>query len=65
MNMNKEKALRLYTSQLYWLKELVNELPDPEERLATSKELSYVALVASNINLKLEDIEDLALEQED
>lgn len=63
--MNKEKALRLYTSQLYWLKELVNELPDPEERLATSKELSYVALVASNINLKLEDIEDLALEQED
>lgn len=54
--MNKEKALRLYTSQLYWLKELVNELPDPEERLATSKELSYVALVASNINLKLEDI---------
>lgn len=63
--MNKEKALRLYTSQLYWLKELVNELPDPEERLAISKELSYVALVASNINLHLADIEDLAIEQED
>lgn len=51
--MNKEKALGLYTSSLYWLKELVNELPDPEERLATSKELS-------NVNSNLE----LAQEQE-
>lgn len=58
--MNKEKALGLYTSSLYWLKELVNELPDPEERLATSKELSYVALVALNVNSNLE----LAQEQE-
>lgn len=60
----KERALRLYTSSLYWLKELVNRLPDPEERLATSKELSYIALVALSVNSKLEDIEELAQEQE-
>lgn len=54
--MNKEKALGLYTSSLYWLKELVNELPDPEERLATSNELSYVALVALSVNSHLADI---------
>lgn len=61
MNKEKEVALELYTSSLYWLKALVNELPDPEERLATSKELSYVALVALSVNSNLE----LALEQED
>lgn len=60
--MNKEEELGLYTSSLYWLKALVNELPDPEERLATPEELSYVALVALSVNLKLEE---LAQEQED
>lgn len=59
--MNKEVALELYTSSLYWLKALVNELPDPEERLATSKELSYVALVALSVNSNLDE---LAQEQE-
>ena len=61
MNKEKEVALELYTSSLYWLKALVNELPDPEERLATSKELSYVALVALSVNSNLDE---LAQEQE-
>lgn len=62
--MNKEEALGLYTSSLYWLKALVNELPDPEERLATSKELSYIALTALTVNSNLEEVEELAQEQE-
>ena len=63
--MNKEEALGFYTSSLYWLRALVNELPNPEERLATSKELSHVALVALSVNSHLEDVaEEMAKEKE-
>lgn len=65
MNPTKEELLYWYKSSLSWLKETVNELPDPEERLATSKELSHVAWIALGVNANLEHVEEFEQKQKE
>lgn len=60
----KEELLYLYKSSLSWLKKMVNELPEPEERLLTTKELAAVAWYALGVNAHLEDIEEYEQKQE-
>ncbi len=60
----KEELLYWYKSSLSWLKKMVNELPEPEERLLTTKELAAVAWYALGINAHLEDIEEYEQKQE-
>lgn len=60
----KEELLYWYKSSLSWLKKMVDELPEPEERLATTKELAAVAWYALGINAHLEDIEEFEQKQD-
>lgn len=60
----KEDLLFRYEHSLSWLKELVDELPEPEKRLATTKELATVAWYALGVNAYLEDIEEFEKKQE-
>lgn len=60
----KEDLLYWYNSSLSWLKEMVDELPDSKERLATTKELANVAWYALSVNAHLEDIEEFEQKQE-
>lgn len=60
----KEELLYWYKSSLSWLKKMVNELPEPEERLLTTKELAAVAWYALGVNAHLEDIEEFEQKQE-
>ena len=60
----KEELLYWYKSSLSWLKKMVNELPEPEERLLTTKELAAVAWYALGVNAHLEDIEEFEQKQD-
>jgi hypothetical protein len=60
----KEELLYWYKHSLSWLKETVDELPEPEERLATTKELAAVAWYALGVNAHLEGIEEFEQKQE-
>ena len=60
----KEDLLFRYEHSLSWLKELVDELPEPGERLATTKELATVAWYALGVNAYLADIEEFEQKQE-
>lgn len=59
----KEELLYWYKHSLSWLKEMVNELPEPDERLATTKELAAVAWYALGVNAHLEDVEEFEQKQ--
>ncbi|WP_302187844.1 hypothetical protein [uncultured Lactobacillus sp.] len=65
MNPTKEELLYWYKSSLSWLKKTVSELPEPEERLVTLKELSHVAWIALGVNAHLEDIEKFEQKQKE
>lgn len=60
----KEDLLFRYTHSLSSFKEMVSELPEPEERLATTKELAKAAWYALGVNAYLEDIEEFEQKQE-
>lgn len=64
MNRTKEDLLFSYKRSLSSFKELVSELPEPEERLATTKELARAAWYALGVNAYLEDIEEFEQKQE-
>lgn len=59
----KEEMLYWYKHSLSWLKEMVDKLPEPDERLATTKELAAVAWYALGVNAHLEDIEEFEQKQ--
>lgn len=60
----KEDLLFRYKHSLSSFKEMVSELPEPEERLATTKELARAAWYALGVNAYLEDIEEFEQKQE-
>lgn len=61
----KGELLYWYKHSLSWLKEMVNDLPEPDERLATTKELAAVAWCALGVNAHLEDIEEFEQKQKE
>lgn len=65
MNRTKEDLLFSYKRSLSSFKELVSELPEPEERLATTKELARAAWYALGVNAYLEDIEEFEQKQKE